>query len=130
MKKERVEELERMINLVNHKTGKKLNINETVKKAVKSGILNEAEGDLDLGFDTGFEEETPEKVAGSDPKYYANKIAPKPEGSEKYFDLPYRCWLVGTFSGIIKQYVSRYNMIHEDNNVYPYIHIQYHLILP
>lgn len=117
MKKERVEELERMLNLVNHKTGKKLNINETVKKAVKSGILNEAEGDLDLGFDTGFEEETPEKVAGSDPKYYANKIAPKPEGSEKYFDLPYRCWLVGTFSGIIKQYVSRYNMIHEDNKI-------------
>lgn len=122
MKQEKIDQLRRMLSLINHKESKKIKVNETAEKAIKSGVLNEIE-DFDVA-DFGFGELEKEKPGfdvsvGADPKYYAeqsvNEEAPK--ANRTIFSIPFRCWMLGMTYGQIGLKVNSYNSQNPDNPI-------------
>ena len=124
MEQKSFEQLYRMLNLINHKQVNKVNIKEAIKKANRSGILIKEEETHDVDFDLGFdfhdsviEKETDQLVKnGSDPKFYANAISSKVNGSSRAFDMPYRMYLLRFPYGKIQLKVNKYNSTVDDSH--------------
>lgn len=122
MKEEKIDQLKRMLSLINHKEIKKIRVNEVAKKAFSSGILNEVEEIDMIDFDFGELEKEKDEFelnVGQEPKYYAensvNDDAPK--ANNIIFSLPYRCWLLGMTSGQIQIKVNSYNEKHPEKPI-------------
>ena len=122
MKQEKIDQLKRMLSLINHKESIKIKVNEATEKAIKSGVLNEIEDFevADFGF-SELEKENPgfNVSVGADPKYYAeqsvNEEAPK--ANRTIFSIPFRCWMLGMTYGQIGLKVNSYNSKHPENPI-------------
>ena len=128
MENKSFEQLKRMLKLINHKQINKVNINEAIKKADKSGILlKESEpapfsiDSLNLDFLVGNEVQDFKDAAaiinsgdrGDRYKFYNPGLSAK-LGSRD-FDMLYRMWLLRVPVGIMEAKITNYNN-HQTND--------------